>query len=83
VAITQHIIGVRPEIDGLHIDPCLPAELGHVRLTRHCRNAEYRITIENRASGRAPKLTTNGTPHDGNVVPYAPPGSVVEITVEA
>jgi cellobiose phosphorylase len=82
VAITQHIIGVRPEIGGLRIDPCLPAELGDVEFVRHCRGAEYRVTIANRATGKPPKLTIDGTTHDGTLVPYADPGFVVEIAVE-
>jgi len=82
VAFTQHIIGVRPEIDGLRIDPCLPAELDNVHFTRRCRNAEYRVTIHNRSAGAPPRLTIDGAPCDGNLVPYAAPGSLVEITVE-
>ena len=51
VAITQHIIGVRPEIAGLRVEPCLPAELDDIAFTRRCRGAEYRVSIKNRATG--------------------------------
>src|SRR5690606_4599477 len=34
VAVTQYILGIRPDFDGLIIDPCLPAELKTVKITR-------------------------------------------------
>jgi cellobiose phosphorylase len=81
VAITHHIIGVRPELGGLRVEPCLPAELGEVHFTRHCRGAEYRVNISNASGGDSPRLTINGTSHEGTMVPYAVPGSVVTIDV--
>ena len=60
VAISQHILGVRPEFDGLRIEPCLPAELTSLSITRRCRGAEYRISVTNSGSGGAPRLTVDG-----------------------
>jgi len=82
VAITQHILGVRPELGGLRVHPCLPKELPEVTITRRCRGAEYRIAIRNRGDGGAPALRVNSTPIAGTLVPWAPPGTVVEIEVE-
>ncbi len=82
VAITQHIIGVRTEIGGLRIEPCLPAELDDVQFNRRCRGAEYRIAITNRATGSPAQLTINGIHHEGTLIPYAAAGDVVKITVE-
>jgi cellobiose phosphorylase len=81
VAITQHIIGVRPEIGGLRVEPCLPEELGELHFVRHCRGAEYRINITNRSTGTPPILTVDGRANSGTLVPYAAPGSVVTIDV--
>jgi cellobiose phosphorylase len=81
VAITQHIIGVRPEIRGLRVEPCLPQVLSEVHFVRHCRGAEYRVNIINSSGDDPPKLTVDGAGHDGTLVPYAAPGSVVTIDV--
>ena len=81
VAISQHILGVRPELDGLRIEPCLPTEMKEVEVVRRCRGGEYRITIDNRNPSGSPSLQVGGVAHEGMLVPYADPGSTVEITV--
>ncbi len=81
VAISQHILGVKPEFDGLRIEPCLPAELTELSITRRCRGTEYRITVTNSGSGGSPRLTVAGVAIDGWVLPYAAPGAVVDVTV--
>ena len=78
VAITQHILGVRPEFYGLRVDPCLPQSMADLTITRRCRGADYRITV-NRA-GR-PGVRVDGVAIQDNVVPYAAPGERVEVTV--
>ncbi|MGZ4319830.1 MAG: GH36-type glycosyl hydrolase domain-containing protein, partial [Gaiellaceae bacterium] len=45
VAITQWILGIRPEHDGLRIDPCLPPEWDGFDAVRRFRGAEYRIHV--------------------------------------
>jgi cellobiose phosphorylase len=37
VAITQYILGVRPEFDGLRVEPCLPETMTDLSITRRCR----------------------------------------------
>jgi len=81
VAITQHIIGVRPELGGLRVEPCLPRELTDLHFVRHCRGAEYRVNITNSPVGGGPMLTVDGESMPGTLVPYATPGSVVTIDV--
>lgn len=51
VAITQHILGIRPDFDGLIIDPCLPKALKTVQITRVFRGVSYEITIDNQMTG--------------------------------
>ena len=81
VAITQHIIGVRPELGGLRVEPCLAAELDELHFMRHCRGAEYRVNIANGTGDGSPRLTVDGSAHDGTLVPYAEPGAVVVVDV--
>ncbi|HRR29528.1 MAG TPA: hypothetical protein P5270_09240, partial [Victivallales bacterium] len=46
-AMTQWILGVRPDFDGLLIDPCLPSAWKNCRLERDFRGARYVIEIKN------------------------------------
>ena len=47
VAVTQFILGIRPDYDGLIIDPCVPSEWEGYRVKREFRNAIYDIRISN------------------------------------
>ncbi len=89
VAATQWIVGIRPELAGLRIDPRLPAGWGEIRVTRRFRGATYRILVHPAAPselGRAPRsvvrLVVDGQPVDGNLAPL-PSGPGTEILVEA
>jgi cellobiose phosphorylase len=88
VAISQYLLGVRPDFDGLRIHPCLGSEIGKFTVTRKCRGAEYRIHVKNSGksglsgSSGAPKLTVDGKAVSGDLVPYAKPGSTVIIDCE-
>ncbi len=82
VAISQHILGVKPELEGLRVNPCIGAEVPSFTIVRKCRGAEYRITVTNRATGKAARLAVDGKPIQGTLVPYAPAGKVVTIACE-
>ena len=45
VALTQHLLGVRPERDRLAVSPCLPESLGEVRVVRRLRGQEHRLRL--------------------------------------
>ncbi|MBN2708928.1 MAG: hypothetical protein JXR46_07785 [Calditrichaceae bacterium] len=47
VVISQYILGVRPEFNGLRIDPCIPREWKSIRITRKFQNALYNIHVNN------------------------------------
>jgi cellobiose phosphorylase len=84
VAITQWILGIRAELSGLRVDPVLPAAWTGFTATRRFRGATYRISVAKPAgsTGRVRSLTVDGAPVDGNVVPAAPAGAVVEVRAE-
>jgi len=46
-AATQWILGVRPDYDGLLIDPCIPSHWDVFKMKRHFRNAWYEIEVQN------------------------------------
>jgi cellobiose phosphorylase len=81
VAISQFILGVRPELPGLRIAPCLPRELSEYTLTRRCRGATYRIRVKNTGSGK-PRLRVDGRALEGTLVPYAAAGTTVSVECE-
>jgi len=47
VAATQGILGIRPEFEGLLIDPCIPSSWDSYKVIRVFRGDRYEITIEN------------------------------------
>ena len=68
---TNHLLGIRPEPEGLRIDPCIPREWPGFTATRKFRGRTLRIEIKNplgKNRGVA-KLTVNGSPVEGNFVP--------------
>ena len=84
VAISQWILGVRPDFDGLRIQPCLPAELTNVQITRLFRGTTYRISIRNTGKPAAEqRIRVNGKPAASCVVPPGKPGSDLAVEVDA
>ena len=45
VNLSQALLGIQPEYDGLMVDPCLPGSFGDFTVERHFRGAEYHIEI--------------------------------------
>ena len=83
-AITQWILGIRPEYDGLRIDPVIPAAWQGFKATRRFRGNTYVIEVKNPSSLNrgVKKLLVDGQELPGNLLPAAPPGGAV-IYVEA
>lgn len=46
IAVTQYMLGIRPEFDGLRIEPCLAPEMLPAKVKRVFRGCTYHITIE-------------------------------------
>jgi len=47
VAVSQYILGIRPDYEGLIIDPCLPKNWKGFSAKRHFRGADYYLTVRN------------------------------------
>jgi len=77
--ITEYIMGVRSEFNGLRIDPCLPSEWQEVEVSRIHRGATYNITIKKTG---VKSVVMDGKTLDGNLLPITEKGSVhtVEVT---
>ncbi len=76
-AITQFILGIRPDYDGLVIDPCVPSQWDGFKVTRRFRGAVYDIEVANpsHVSRGVASVTIDGNPVDGNRLPVFPAGS--------
>ena len=48
VNVSQYIIGIQPTLNGLCIDPCVPADFGDFTVTRKYRDVVYNITVKTR-----------------------------------
>ncbi|MFP4479053.1 MAG: GH36-type glycosyl hydrolase domain-containing protein [Candidatus Izemoplasmatales bacterium] len=46
IAITEYILGIKADFDGLMIDPKLPESIDHVFIKRQFRNSLYEINIK-------------------------------------
>ena len=70
VAASQAILGVKPDFDGLFIDPCLPAKLNEVRVHRTFRGCDFDILIHNNAGDeKGPvRVAVNGKEIPGQLV---------------
>ncbi len=81
VAATQWILGIRPEHDGLRVDPCLPAGWGDVEAIRRFRGAAYRIHVHKARGtvGRVARLVVDGVSVEGSLVPVSVAGRIVEV----
>jgi cellobiose phosphorylase len=82
-AITQYILGIQPDYDGLTIDPCIPNEWDGFKITRKFRGAEYNIDIQNpnHISKGIVSMTVDGETVDGNTIPVLDNEKVHEVTV--
>ncbi len=79
VAIAHHMLGVRPEFEGLRVSPCIGPEIPGFTVTRKCRGATYVIRVTNSLRHPEPRLAVNGEAIQGTLLPYAPVGTTVTV----
>ncbi len=76
-AISQYILGIRPEYNGLLLEPKLPAELKTLQLIRKYRGATYLIHIKNNG-GNTFNYSMDGVPCE-KLLPYYGTGKTHEV----
>lgn len=81
LSISQSILGIKPTLDGLEIDPCIPTDWTGYTVSRRFRGAVYHITVENPTGVQkgVKQLLVNGQSISGTVIPAAATGSIVEV----
>ncbi len=75
--ISNYILGIKPDWDGLRIDPCIPHGWDGYTVRRRFRGAEYEIRISNpdHVCRGVKKLTVDGKEIEGCVIPAFPDGT--------
>jgi cellobiose phosphorylase len=83
VAVTQYILGIRPDFDGLRMDPCIPRDWSGFTVQRRFRGASYTIRVDNpeHLAKGVRQVIVDGTPIAGVVVPPFEAGTEHEVTV--
>lgn len=83
VNISQYILGICPDWNGLRINPCIPSDCSGYDIHRHYRNADYDIHIQNphHVEKGVVSLLVDGTPIDGCVVPFTKDKQHYDVTV--
>ena len=66
-AVSEAILGIKPQFDGLLIEPCIPLKYGNYKIHRRFRDAEYDLTI--RCTGKTGR----------SFIPYKPGKQVLDI----
>ncbi len=83
LSISQAILGLKPTLDGLRVDPCLPSGMKGFTVTRRYRGALYHITVKNPDGVQhgVRRVTVHGKEQSGTVLAPAPAGSTVDVEV--
>lgn len=83
VSISQSILGIKPELDGLRIDPSIPAEWKKYTVRRIFRGAEYVITVRNPcgAESGVREIKINGELVSGSMLPLMKRGEKAKVEV--
>jgi len=83
LSISQAILGVKPTLDGLEIDPCVPSGCKGFVVTRSYRGAEYEIHVDNPNGAQygVKSMTVDGKAFDGKLIPVHPAGSHVRVDI--
>ena len=76
--VSQYLLGVRPTLDGLAIEPHLPERFDQLTVTRVFRGVTYRIAMK-RTGERT--VSVDGAKIGGNVVPALSDAKSVDVEV--
>ena len=81
VAITQHILGIRPTYDGLSVSPVIPAAWDGFDALREYRGVRYHINVQRSTDDQGLKLVVDGIEVPGNLIPL-PPVGLTDVNVQ-
>ena len=81
--ISNYILGIKPDWEGLKVDPCIPHTWDGYQVSRRFRGATYAIAIENpsHVCRGVKQVTVDGQAIGGNVLPVFADGKTHQVTV--
>ena len=81
--ISNYILGIKPDWEGLKVDPCIPHTWDGYQVSRRFRGATYAIAIENpsHVCRGVKQVTVDGQAIAGNVLPVFADGKTHQVTV--
>jgi len=85
VTAIQYILGIKPDWDGLRVEPVIPSAWDGFQMNRKFRGALYKIRVINpkHVESGVKRLVVNGQPIDASsAIPLAEAGATVEVEVE-
>ena len=71
VAITQHILGIRPTFNGLEVKPVMPSAWSGFEASRSFRGVRYEISVKREGPGNEVTLEVDNNPIEGTVIPVS------------
>jgi cellobiose phosphorylase len=82
VAITQWILGIRPDYEGLRVEPVLPSGWEGFTAARKFRGVTYLIEVRRTGRGSKIAMTVDGQPIKGTLIPSPSADQVtVKVTI--
>lgn len=83
VNVSQYIIGIQPTLNGLCVDPCVPADFGDFTITRKYRGVTYEISVKNpdHVEKGVASMTIDGASVSGNIIPFDSKKQTVHVEV--
>ncbi len=84
VNVSQAILGMQPDYDGLRIDPCVPSAFGDFRLIRKFRGSTYYIDVKkpDGVQKGISGITVDGKSIEGNLLPLEAGKTEYHVTVQ-
>ncbi len=83
VSISQYILGIKPDFEGLKIDPCIPEDWDGYKIKRFYRGAYYEIEVKNpnHVSKGVKSIKVDGKEINSNVLPVFNDGKTHNVEV--
>ena len=80
---SSHLLGIRPEYDGLLVQPCIPANMRGFTVTRKFCGTTYEIKVSNpdKVQKGLKHLIVDGKEIEGNIIPILSSGKIHQVEV--